>query len=221
MKITNRIPFTLADYESGKYRVVTRNNCDARIICKDRMNKYPIIALIKNTDSDEFPSSYLLNGKYREDRDDDADLLLEEIAFEDGDIVTSDANCRIGIIGLNNCYYAILYSSGTLRYGSHCYLFKPRLATEEEKQRLFNALAKDGMRWNSEKKLIEYIEEECELKPFDKVLVRNNNAFWSADIFGEYIPNKGYMCTSKFIWEDCIPYKGNEKLLGTDNNPLL
>lgn len=197
MKITNRIPFTLADYESGKYRVVTRNNCDARIICKDRINKYPIIALIK---------------------DSDADLFLEEIAFEDGDIVTSDANCRIGIIGLNNCYYAILYSSGTLRYGSHCYLFKPRLATEEEKQRLFNALAKDGMRWNSEKKLIEYIEEECELKPFDKVLVRNNNAFWSADIFGEYIPNKGYMCTSKFIWDECVPYEGNEKLLGTTNS---
>lgn len=33
MKITNRIPFTLADYESGKYRVVTESTYLIKDIC--------------------------------------------------------------------------------------------------------------------------------------------------------------------------------------------
>lgn len=47
MKITNRIPFTLADYESGKYKVVTRVGKRARIVCTDMKSLYnkPIIAI--------------------------------------------------------------------------------------------------------------------------------------------------------------------------------
>lgn len=220
---TNRIPFTLKDYESRKYKVVTRDGRSARIVCTDCLGENTIVALVKCQDGSEDCFGYHSDGSFVRTNNSCYDLFLEKISFEDGDIVTSDANCRIGIIGLNNCYDVILYSSGTLRYGSHCYLFEPRLATEEEKQRLFNALAKDGMRWNSEKKLIEYIEEECELKPFQKVLVRGYDyTTWKPSLFGYYVEDDKfpYRCIGG-SYIQCIPYEGNEELLGTDNNPLL
>lgn len=55
------------------------------------------------------------------------------------------------------------------------------------------------------------------LKPFDKVLIRSHNSdIWECDLFSSYNPN----CSNKFhcvgAWYDiCIPYIGNEHLLGT------
>lgn len=49
-------------------------------------------------------------------------------------------------------------------------LCKLRLATEEEKQQLFSALAKKGKAWDSEKKEVVDLKPKVELKPFDKVL---------------------------------------------------
>lgn len=50
-----------------------------------------------------------------------------------------------------------------------------RYATEEEKQQLFEALAKKGKAWDAEKKQFVDLKPKIELKPFDKVLVRNRN----------------------------------------------
>lgn len=50
-----------------------------------------------------------------------------------------------------------------------------RYATEEEKQQLFEALAKKGKAWDAEKKQVVDLKPKIELKPFDKVLVRNRN----------------------------------------------
>ena len=49
---------------------------------------------------------------------------------------------------------------------------KKRYATEEEKQQLFDALAKNGKRWNAELKQIEEIKKEYQFKPKDWVLVK-------------------------------------------------
>lgn len=93
-----------------------------------------------------------------------------------------------------------------------------RLATEEEKQQLFSALKKKGKVWDSEHKMIVDLPKNCEFKPFDKVLVRHQKTEeWSANIFShtdktdEYLD---YVCVNG-RWEFCIPYKGNESLLGT------
>ena len=55
------------------------------------------------------------------------------------------------------------------------------------------------------------------LKVFDKVLVRDSNeGMWSASIFSHTWENK-YICIG--IWyNQCIPYEGNEHLLGTAND---
>ena len=96
-------------------------------------------------------------------------------------------------------------------------LCKLRLATEEEKQRLFAALDKEGKRWNAENKQIEDLPKKCEFKPFDKVLARNSDAAtWIATLFGFYDRVfEGYVCIGD-VFEQCIPYNDETKhLLGT------
>lgn len=59
-----------------------------------------------------------------------------------------------------------------------------------------------------------------ELEPFQKVLGRDNeNDFWKADFFSYY--REGDSCPYKgvgYSWKECIPYEGNEHLLGTTDS---
>lgn len=98
-----------------------------------------------------------------------------------------------------------------------------RLATDSEKQQLFDALAKEGKAWDAEKKLIVDLKPKCEFKPFDKVLCRNSkDDTWEADFFArltrkeiDYTQSGKYLCVGD-LWMYCIPY--NEEtahLLGT------
>lgn len=91
-----------------------------------------------------------------------------------------------------------------------------RFATEEEKQQLFDALAKEGKAWDSEKKQVVGLKPKFdELKPFDKVLVRDSESDkWRANLFGYIDKNEYYHCVFA-NWVYCIPYAGNEHLLGT------
>lgn len=92
------------------------------------------------------------------------------------------------------------------------------LATEEEKQQLFDALAKEGKRWNTEKKQIVNLKE-YQFKPFDKVLVRDNyEDEWRASFFSHIREGLSRYVTTGLVWKFCIPYEGNEHLLGTTNN---
>lgn len=71
-------------------------------------------------------------------------------------------------------------------------------------------------------KVIEDIKPEHELKPFQKVLVRDDKAdIWKPDLFGledSTKENFRYMGMVAF-WKYCIPYEGNEHLLGTSKDP--
>lgn len=91
-----------------------------------------------------------------------------------------------------------------------------RYATEEEKQRLFKALNAAGKRWNAEKKVVEDIKTEYQFKPFEKVLVRNyEDTAWRAGLFSHIREDDKRYVTSCPTWKYCIPYEGNESLLGT------
>lgn len=58
-------------------------------------------------------------------------------------------------------------------------------------------------------------KEQPAFKPFDKVLVRDSTSDkWRANLFG-YIGKDGYYCCVYANWIYCIPYEGNEYLLGT------
>lgn len=94
-----------------------------------------------------------------------------------------------------------------------------RLATEEEKQQLFSALKKEGKRWDSEKKQIVDLKSNVELKPFDKVVVRDTEySTWCADLFSHIDEDYRYACVGA-TWSFCIPYnEETAKLIGTTNN---
>ena len=62
-------------------------------------------------------------------------------------------------------------------------------------------------------------KQKTELKPFDKVLVRDeDDDEWVCDIFSHIDENDLYYCVGT-IWKQCIAYNGNEHLLGTTNKP--
>lgn len=149
--------------------------------------------------------------------------------FKDGDIVVykceiDDVPSSIFIFrGINQrtpyySYYASLDSDGFLSYklGKFgIYNQELRLATEEEKRQLFSALAKEGKVWISEEKQIVDLKQKVELKPFDKVLVRSSRIRkWEADLFGFKSDTELYYCVGG-TYNQCIPYEGNETLLGT------
>lgn len=151
--------------------------------------------------------------------------------FKDGDIVFMKgiksklfANC-IFILrseykdGDERAFYYAFYNVDdkyTLdEYGNTKVHYSLRLATDSEKQQLFDALSKKGKRWDAEKKEIVDLKPKVELKPFDKVLVRDSESDkWRANLFG-YIDKDGYCRCVYANWVYCIPYEGNEHLLGT------
>lgn len=66
------------------------------------------------------------------------------------------------------------------------------------------------------------MENKFEFKPFDKVLVRDGNAYeWQPELFYK-INEEGKYCTLGDVeWSQCIPYEGNEHLMDTDNMPEI
>ena len=62
-------------------------------------------------------------------------------------------------------------------------------------------------------------KHETELKPFDKVLVRDeDDDEWVCDIFSHIEEDDLYYCVGT-RWKQCIAYEGNEHLLGTSKKP--
>ena len=104
-----------------------------------------------------------------------------------------------------------------------------RPATEEERQRLFDAIAKEGKRWNAEKKVVEDIPKPYEFKKGEPVLVRSDRTHcWqlraiSLSVYGN--PPKVEVtdgCDEWIYWidrDEVVPY--NERtmhLLGTNED---
>lgn len=192
--------------------------------------------------------------------------------FKDGDILATNDGSFIAIIKKNGGkYYCCCHTNGSYFVTDYCGWFD-RLATEEEKQKLFDVIKAHGYKWNPESKNLEkllrfnvgdvvrcinninnklkiieitdnyYIcennfkiyfkfQEYWELvsnkfdviafKPFDKVLVRDDDACtWRADFYSHYENNAcyWYVCVGDG-YKQCIPY--NEEtahLIGTTDD---
>lgn len=159
--------------------------------------------------------------------------IEKQTEFKDGDVVVTDA---VPSLCYSKCIFIL---KGDLNTGESCansYIFyninnnvfcfdvldteirdrNIHLATEEEKQHLFDALAKKGKTWDAGKKQIVDLKPKVELKPFDKVLIRDfESQAWQVSLFG-YKDSDSYYCCNGCGWNQCIPY--NEKtahLLGT------
>lgn len=155
-------------------------------------------------------------------------LEIVKPAFKDGDILCVIANSTdyhyiLIYEGQDDEHiyrYVTMLENHSLIIEKGSYFTKPkdysiRYATEEEKQQLFDALAKEGKAWDAEKKQIVDLKPKIELKPFDKVLVRDHKSDnWRANLFSHIDKNGCHYCVWA-SWNYCIPYEGNESLLGT------
>lgn len=151
--------------------------------------------------------------------------------FKDGDIVYADYGHKQAVFIVSgktdlsegyNSFIALDLRGLTLDMGCMSFfkedLCKLRFATEAEKSQLFSALAKAKKVWIPEKKQIVNLNPKVELKPFDKVLIRDfKDQAWQVSLFG-YKDANNYYCCNGSCWDQCIPYIGNESLLGTTKN---
>lgn len=148
--------------------------------------------------------------------------------FKDGDIVTITFNWGEDIVYIfksensnSYSYYAWLNGSiPTIIESSHpkSDIYTVRLSTEQEKKKLFDALAKENKTWDSEKKQIVDLKPNVdELKPFDKVWVKDNPyGSWEPALFWKKVDVKDlhpYMIIGGKRYRYCEPYEGNENLL--------
>lgn len=145
--------------------------------------------------------------------------IEKQLEFKDGNIVVygkSVAICRKFYNHTLSFYVSLNEMVGLLFADEVESSEEYRFATEEEKQQLFDALEKEGKAWDAEKKQIVDLKPKVELKPFDKVLVRDfGSQAWQVSLFS-YKDSDSYYCCNGCGWNQCIPY--NEKtahLLGT------
>jgi hypothetical protein len=167
-------------------------------------------------------------------------LLLEVpeyTTFKDGDVLSNKDGSYIFILNMHGKYLTSLYASlaaGTslnilddlAAHENHieCY----RLATDSEKQKMIKALKK-----SENPKAKEYLkrffgikeEPKYDFKPFDKVLVRDeDDKEWHISLFAREIVDDSdglsykHECSNGTLWDCCIPFEGNEYLLGTAEN---
>ena len=153
--------------------------------------------------------------------------------FKDGDIIT--ITTQIG-----NILTFIFRAEDVEKYYCHAFLYGKivianddsfckkdfyiaRQSTEEEQKQLFDALTKEGKYWDVEKKEVVDLKPKIDLKPFDKVLVRDGkNEIWEPAFFFRNRPELNvykYQTVGGKLRVYCIPFnEETAKLIGTSNN---
>lgn len=149
--------------------------------------------------------------------------LEKKPIFKEGDVVVDEA----GNLYLVRCqgetytqFYCMLYTQrNSLAVNTITTFLKEhffRLANNEETEHLKRVL-------KSKFYILDTVNHwlvKNELKPFDKVLIRDDiNEKWSINLFSYYDEEDEdfpYICQNGG-YHYCIPYEGNEHLLGTNN----
>lgn len=95
-----------------------------------------------------------------------------------------------------------------------------RKATSKEIKQIFDFMKQQGFKYNPTNISIKSKNKEYHFKPFEKVLVRDGiDEEWRCNFYSHKESNSEnpYRCVySEFKY--CIPYIGNEHLLGTSDN---
>lgn len=151
--------------------------------------------------------------------------IEKQTKFKDGDIVciSGIGYLAYGIVksidySSKKLEYYVLNDMSTLKFEDWLSFEDKHIQpiTETQQIILFDALEKEGKAWDAEKKQIVDIKKEHQFKPFEKVLVRDSiDDVWRASFFSHIKENDGRYVTTCVTWKFCIPYIGNESLLGT------
>jgi hypothetical protein len=155
-------------------------------------------------------------------------LELEKIkpCFKEGDILVDKYNrlilCTGVIIGNRVQTCADIYNTTLIIYQPSLYdepISALRLATKEERNKFYSSLVKEGYKYDKEQHGL----VKQKFKPFDKVLIRDgDNQTWRVCLFSHYRKDLScpYVCVGCSAYKQCIPYEGNEYLLGTTDSPI-
>ena len=148
--------------------------------------------------------------------------------FKDGDIVciSGMGYLAYGIVkSIDNSSkkleYYVLNDMSTLKFEDWLSFEDKHIQpiTETQQIILFDALAKKNKAWDAEKKMIVNLNQKVELKPFDKVLVRDGkDEIWEPAFFFRNLSQfngYNYQTVGGELRVYCVPYIGNESLLGT------
>ena len=152
--------------------------------------------------------------------------------FKKGDVLITDLNSpfifngEISDKGLCGSYCGIDTAGIFWKISERwAYISDVRRATEEEKTTFFNRLKKEGYEWDVCTFTLKSIKkfDISELRPFDKVLVRDYYSDnWDCAFFSYYNGNKFNNSPFNCIhnsYSQCIPYNEETKhLLGTNKD---
>ncbi len=241
-----RLPFSFDCYQKGGYEVETVKGYKVRIALTDVKGFKPILASVLTEDG-ETAYYYGSDGKYNlYDASYENDLCLVEIEYEEGDIVYTN-NGLVDCISIfkeydkedqrNFYYYAEIYNNDYGKdygkdelsingYGDAGHI---RMATEEEKKRIFNRIQEDNIKIISRDKTMEWppksehllgktneLTVETELTQGMAVLTKNRiENKWEFNIYGRYDEEIGRHVCVGYGCVYCIPLNSEtEHLLG-------
>ena len=147
-----------------------------------------------------------------------------EVTFKEGDIIigkNNDPALFTGIIEDNYLQTCCWFNTSTVVSYTPPALYPEsisslRVASKEEKNKFYAMLLKEGYIYDKE------LHELVKLRPFERVLVRDNiYSNWEINFYSHVSEDNyisPYSCLSGNV-RYCIPYEGNEYLLGTDDTP--
>lgn len=219
----------------GAYALITHNDGKVEFGSDSLIFETCNYKGIEVEDDEQFYINYIerkLGGKLNLET-----LEIEKSAFKDGDILcvidnSNDYNYILIYEGQDDKHihrYVTMFEDNSLNITKDSYLTKPenystRYATDEEKQQLFDALAKEGKAWDSKKKMIVDLKLKHEFKPFDKIVAYCEITHeWSCDIFSHYAKNyegkEIITCLGGGAYYKALPYnEETAKLLGTTDD---
>jgi len=91
-------------------------------------------------------------------------------------------------------------------------------ATKQERDLLFSKMREVGYEWDADKKELHKIKSHYDIANFHAgmpVLVRDKDYDEWTHTYYSHRTNGGNFNTGGWIWKQCIPFEGNETLLGT------
>ena len=147
------------------------------------------------------------------------DWYAFQISVKRGDIMMLTDKSAVFIVDTmrDNYIKTIAYVSkhSDFRVGGRIFLsYIP--ASEDMKEKLFKAMGKAGYTWDGET-----LKKKSQFKPFEKVLVRDSESDkWRCAFYSHFEPFRIYPhVTNTGTFAMCIPFEGNEHLVGTTKNP--
>lgn len=221
-------------------RILTEAHNSVRIICFDRKNDMPIIALI-NIEGKEYHEFYDTTGHIEGENKTMNFLMLEVpeyVTFKDGDVIVglcADFEGKEYMVfkSINGSFIFFhfcldSYTPNTFLFNSSFVIRKYkelRKATEKEIE-IVRGFLRESKNYGCAEVALVLAKTNRDsnlvrkLKPFDKVLVRDDeeDCKWCCNFFAEKSEDGTYKCMIGF-WDMCIPYEGNEHLLGTTKKP--